>query len=480
MSGPTRDGSDGAAAPGGGARGDRADDRDRGRDRRSARRWRGLKALLHDAVDRTTELVAEGHESTARTILGTIERLGLGASITGGARTIDAARRVTTRGVLGTIRAANRAIEALTDAGLDAAEALRSSAEGPGAASPVAMRSDVTRSARWLGDAALGLVNGAIGDTLHARDNGLELGLTIRRGDAYLDLALARDPGPGAADPLRAGLAGGTSKLAIFVHGLATTEWSWCLEAAAHHGDPSVNFGSLLARDLGYTPFFVRYNSGRHVSESGRALARALQRLVEAYPIPVHAIDEIILVGHSMGGLVVRSACHYAQEEGLSWVPRARRVFCLGSPHRGAPLEKLGHLATAVLGSIDTPGTRIPARLLAGRSAGIKDLRHGALVDEDWLGRDLDAFAAAPAIREVPLLDHVAYHFVAASITRDPEHPVGRLLGDLLVRLPSARGPTTERRRFPIETTHHGGVLHHQLQSHPAVYAVIRAACAAE
>lgn len=429
------------------------------------RRWRGLKALVHDAVDRTTELVEEGHESTSRSVmkvLGAIEPLAEPA------RFVDGVRRVATKGVLGTIRTVNRAVEVVTDVGLDAAAHAARSRSGELAEpeSAVPMRSDATRSLAWASDAALGVVNGAIGDTLHARANGLDLGMSLRHHDAYVELereALAR------------AIPGATPRVAVFVHGLMTTEWSWCLESAAYHGDPSASFGSLLARDLGYTPLFVRYNTGRHVSENGRLLARQLERLLHAYPIP---IEELLLVGHSMGGLVVRSACHYAAAEQLAWPAHVRRVFCLGSPHHGAPLEKLGQLAAALLGAIDTPGTRIPARLIEGRSAGIKDLRNGALVDEDWLGRDPDALREDDAARDVPLLDHVAYHFVSATLTTDPAHPLGQLVGDLLVRVPSASGSRLTQRTFPIDTRHHGGVLHHQLQNHPAVYDQLRAACA--
>ncbi|MBK8260380.1 MAG: alpha/beta hydrolase [Nannocystis sp.] len=428
-------------------------------------RWRGLKALLHDAVDRTTEEIEAGHESSARAVmrvLGALDR------IADPARRVDEARRGATRGVLRTLRGINRAIEAATDAGLDLHGATaRARGIERAAPAPVAMRSDTTRTAPWLADAALGLVNGAIGDALDARGNGLDLTMALRYGDVYLDLD--------AEAPLRE-LAAATPRVAIFVHGLATTEWSWCLGSAAYHGDPAATFGTMLARDLGYTALYLRYNSGRHISQNGRLLAQKLQRLVDAYPA---GVDELVLIGHSMGGLVVRSACHYAALDRLDWVTRVRRVFCLGSPHRGAPLAKLGHLMTAALGAIDTPGTTIPARLLAARSAGIKDLSRGGLVDEDWLGRDLDALQA-PAIREIPLLDPIAYHFIAATLTRDPRHPVGQLIGDLLVRVPSARGPSSERHAFPIDTHHHGGVLHHQLQNHPAVYAQILAACAAD
>jgi pimeloyl-ACP methyl ester carboxylesterase len=347
--------------------------------------------------------------------------------------------------------------------GLDVVERARP-AELPALVPAVPMRSDALTSAAWVEDAAVALVNAAIGDTLGRRGNGLDEGMLLRAGDHYV-----------APEDVRMALSRPARRTVLFVHGLGTTEWSWCLEAHAYHGDPGATFGSLLERDLGVTPLWVRYNTGRHISENGRALAALLERLVPAYP---GGLEELVLVGHSMGGLVIRSACHQASEQRMGWLGALRRVFCLGSPHRGAPLEKAGNVLTGVLGAIDHPATLIPARLLRARSSGIKDLRHGSLVDADWLGRDPDALLDDGARAAVPLLSEVAYHFVSSTVTEDPEHPLGQLVGDLLVRVPSASGPVVSEGHFAIDTRRFGGVLHHHLQNHPAVYEVIRDALA--
>ncbi len=425
--------------------------------------FRGLKALTHDAVDLTTELVREGHESSARAVmrvLGAIEPLAETA------QDIDQARRVVTDAVLASIRAANRTVEGLTDAALDELERqtrTRSSApEADEALLP--LRSDALGSLSWLGDAGLGVLNGAVGGYLHTAESSLDLGMRFRLGASYL---------PTEPALLARALHDRAPRLALFIHGLSATEWSWCFESAAYHGDPGASFGALLERDLGYTPLFLRYNTGRHVSENGRELAAQLERLVDALPAP---LEELILVGHSMGGLVARSACHYASVEGRRWPSRVTRVFSIGTPHRGAPLEKLAALVTTTLRAIDAPGTLIPGRILAGRSSGMKDLRQGALVDEDWLGRDADTFLA-PEMSDIPLLPSARYYYISATVTRDPSHPFGRLIGDLLVRVPSASGKHSEEHTFPIEVRTHGGLLHHQLQNHPAVYEQIREAC---
>jgi pimeloyl-ACP methyl ester carboxylesterase len=141
----------------------------------------------------------------------------------------------------------------------------------------------------------------------------------------------------------------------------------------------------------------VRYNTGRHVSENGRSLADLLEALVAAWPV---AVERIALVGHSMGGLVARSACHQAAERSDAWVGRVRHVVSLGTPHTGAPLAQAVHVAAAGLATV--PETRAFSAFLRRRSAGIRDLRDGSLVDEDWRGRDPDALRAA-ACREIPL-----------------------------------------------------------------------------
>ena len=423
------------------------------------RKWRGLKSLVHDAVDATTELVDVGHESTMRTVRGVTDHV---EPLRTPVRLLDGVRRISTRGVLGTIKIVNRTVQVVTDVALDAAERAYPEPDGGGTREALPMRSDATATATgaWVGDAALGLVNAAVGDHLSDRGNGLDMDMVFRVNDRYVAL----DP-----DVLLEVAPSASPKVALFVHGLGTTEWSWCLEAEAYHGDPGISFGSLLARDLGYTPVYLRYNTGRRVAQNGRLLADELARFIDAYPVP---IEDLTLIGHSMGGLVLRSACHYGAEAERAWTSQVQRVFCLGTPHRGAPLAKLGHALTGVLDAIDLPGTQIGARILGGRSAGIKDLRHGAVVDEDWL--DVDPELA----NDATLLPTARHYFMSATVTEDPEHPLGRLIGDLMVRVPSSAGPTLKEAHFAIETSRYGGVLHHQLQNHPALYEQVRDACA--
>lgn len=424
------------------------------------RRWKGLKSLVHDAVDHTTALIEEGHASVARTALRVVDLVAPGNEA---AREVDAVREAVTAGALSGVRAVNRAVEKVSNVALD----LAAEVVDPTTPSAVPMRSDQMKRAAVIGDAALGTINGILGDHLAARANGLALEMSLRVGDQYVTLT---------PEGVRAAVPAPSGTVVVFVHGLCATEWSWCLNAEAYYGDPSANFGTLLARDVGVTPVFARYNTGRHVSENGRELAALIERLVACWPV---AVRSVALVGHSMGGLVARSASHVADREGLAWRARLTHVACLASPHRGAALEKIGNVLGRALGAVDLPGTQIPARILQGRSAGIKDLRYGYVFDEDWRGADPDALLedrGAP----LSLLDGVSYCFVSAAVTRDPAHPLGALVGDLLVRGPSAVPEALSRSAFPIETARYGAMLHHEVQSHPGVYALLRRFLAGE
>jgi pimeloyl-ACP methyl ester carboxylesterase len=298
-------------------------------------------------------------------------------------------------------------------------------------------------------------LNGAFGDALVRRGNPLALGMTVRRRGSDLELTPAA---------IRRAYPNAKPRLAVLVHGLCETDEAWKLGAARH-----VPYGHRIEIELGYTPVYVRYNTGCHISENGRALAQLLERLVSAWPVPV---DEITLIGHSMGGLVARSACHYGADS--SCVAKVRHVFTLGTPHRGAPLEQAANAASVALARL--PETRPLARALNIRSSGIKDLRYGYLVDECWMDQDCDAFLRNTS-REIPFLPTSRHYFICATLTREPDATVGRIIGDLLVLQPSAwshdgRG---KRMRFPIEHYHHlGGANHFDLLNHPAIFAQMR------
>jgi pimeloyl-ACP methyl ester carboxylesterase len=303
------------------------------------------------------------------------------------------------------------------------------------------------------GALVVGALGGLIGDALEHEGSDLVEPMSVRVGGR----TVALEPAALAAAFPDAG-----PRVVVFVHGLMETEFSWRIGA----GSQGETYATRLRRDLDCTPIEIRYNTGRHISENGRALADLLEELVGAWAVEV---EEIALIGHSMGGLVARSACYLGAERGDAWVSRVRHSISLGTPHTGAPLAKGLHWASAGLHAL--PETRPFARWLRRRSAGIRDLRQGSLVDADWRGRDPDPLRAA-ACQEVPLLEGATHCFVAATITRSERHPVARLLGDCLVLEPSASG-RGRTRRIPFRAEHgmHVGGTHHiALLNHPAVY----------
>lgn len=316
---------------------------------------------------------------------------------------------------------------------------------------------EIVLSTTRRGSALVAALNGLIGDQLERSGSDLHHPASVRVDGEALTLD---------STSVAAAFPDATAHLVVFLHGLMGTEfyWEW---GGAHPGD---TYGARLAADLGCTPICVRYNSGLHVSENGLAVASMLEKLCADWPVEV---QEITLVGHSMGGLVARSACHQASQSAQSWPHRVRHVVSLGTPHLGAPLEQGAHVAAEALYAL--PETRMLGGFLRRRSAGIRDLRHGSLVDEDWRGRDPNALRAA-ACQEVPLLDGATHCFVSATITRSPDHPVGRLLGDILVLVPSATGQGRTRRiPFQAEHGHHVSPAHHlALLNHPAVYERLR------
>jgi alpha-beta hydrolase superfamily lysophospholipase len=301
-------------------------------------------------------------------------------------------------------------------------------------------------SSRPRGAAGLAALSGLIGDELAHERSPLAAEMAVRVG--------GRPVPAGDAAAVRAAFPAAGPRLAVFLHGLMESEFAW--------GTGPDTYGEALA-ELGYTAVHVRYNTGRHISANGADLSRLLGDLQASWPAPV---TEIALIGHSMGGLVARSAAHQAVAADAGWVTHVRHTVSLGTPHHGAPLPRAVHVADAALRLV--PETRALSGLLRRRSAGIRDLRHGSLVDEDWRDRDPDALRAA-ATAEVPLHPGASHAFVSATVTREGGHPLGRLVGDTLVLAPSAEGRERDQRLAFDAGLRLGGTHHLALLRHPAV-----------
>lgn len=379
---------------------------------------RAASRLLVEATLRVTDIVHAMHR-----------RIASGPNVLG--LPLEAPARVLTGLVYGSVRGVTQAVGAVVDA------ALASLAPVLGASAPSAERA-----------AVLAALNGLVGDYLSETGSALATTMCLCHDGDTLDLE---------ASALREALPDASSRVVVLVHGSSMNDLQW--RRAGH------DHGAALARDLGYSALYLRYNSGLHVSTNGRAFAALLEQLFAAWPVP---LTELVLVGHSMGGLVVRSACHAGEVAAHKWRADAlTKLVCLGSPHHGAPLERGGNWVDVLLG---VSGYSAPlARLGRLRSAGVTDLRYGNVRDEDWNGRDRFALAGDPRT-VLPLPTDVQCYAVAATTS---QATATRLAGDGLVPIDSALGRPSLA--FP-ETNQFiaYGAGHLDLLSRPEVYEQLR------
>jgi pimeloyl-ACP methyl ester carboxylesterase len=289
--------------------------------------------------------------------------------------------------------------------------------------------------------------------------------------DLTFEAGLVHDRRPLLLDPfsLRATFPDASSTVVVFVHGLAQTERCWW-DPPGHSSFAGPSYGDRLQDELGWTPVYFRYNSGLHISDNGGLLAEAIEELVSAWPVPV---EQVVVVGHSMGGLVSRSACLQASAERQAWVGKVAHVVCIGTPHTGAPLERFVNRAVGHLARLAE--SKPVADVLELRSDGVRDLRFGYLLEDDW--RDADPAATVRAEHDPPPNLEGASHWFASASLCQGSHPVDRVIGDLLVLEESAVGPARAPDGSPLEgtdTAHFPGVDHLVLCNHPAVYAQLR------
>ena len=292
-----------------------------------------------------------------------------------------------------------------------------------------------------------GALNGAVGDSLAASANPLAIQMALYAHGVPLALTAA------ALAPLRA-------RVCVFIHGLGCDEGSWGLRTEAWNESPwgralpaeqAIRYGDLLEHELDLSAVYLRYNTGLPLETNAQQFAALLDDLLRAAP----QVRELVLLGHSMGGLVARRALAIATGEGLAWGRRAAMVICLGSPHRGAALAKLGEFTNAAL--MVSNVTRPLGHIANARSQGVKDLRHG-LVPPTRRGQSSEA-------ETVPL------RLVYATLGDDSNALIGKLFGDGLVHAGSASddGLTGDVERVEVSGLGHMGLL-----NHPRVYALIR------
>ena len=284
--------------------------------------------------------------------------------------------------------------------------------------------------------AVLAALNGVLGDYLEETDNPLAIEMRLR------PAAPERD----------------SNTLLVMVHGSCLNDQQWLRNGHDH--------GAALGRDLGHDVAYLHYNSGRHTSTNGAELAGLLDEFASDY-------SEIVIVAHSMGGLVTRSACHAAETGNRAWRDKVTAIVFLGTPHHGSPLERGGNWIDVLLGvsRYSAPLTRLGKI----RSAGVTDLRYGNVLDEHWIDRD--RFEMSSDRRSpLPLPADVRCYAVAGKKVADKDGDVG---GDGLVPVPSALGQHARRELtldFPQAHTFTGeGTAHLDLLDSSEVYETIRA-----
>jgi PGAP1-like protein len=300
-------------------------------------------------------------------------------------------------------------------------------------------------------EAVLAALNGMMGDYLAETSNPLAITMRLRRNGQ--PLTLERKALSAAVPPPR-------DKLLVLVHGLCMNDLQWTRKTS--------DFGAALARDLGYTPVHLHYNSGLHTSTNGGGFAALMETLLQQWP---ELLKEFAILAHSMGGLVSRSAYYYGMAAGQAWPQHLRKLIFLGTPHHGALVERGGNWVNVCLGL--SPYTAPFARLAKLRSAGITDLRYGNLLDEDWQG--LDRFEHAGDLRHpVPLPEGVSCYAIAANVGKT----TGDLFGDGMVSINSALGrhedPGLTLAFAPSRHWIGYGMNHLELLSRASVYEQIR------
>ena len=372
----------------------------------------GASRLVLDATTRLTDVVEAMHHNIVRGPLP--------------ASTAHARSHGRTAGLTGFVYGAIRSVARLAGTALDAVT------------DTMPRDHAVAPPSRDIFVAAL---NGVVGDHLAATGNPLAIPMRLRLDGRALELT---------PEALAAAYPAATSKVVVLLHGSCSSDRLWLRRGHDH--------GQALARDLGFTPVYLHYNSGLHIHDNGTLFAPLLRELVAAWPVP---IDELVSLCHSMGGLVVRSALHLDPT-----LPIDRVIFC-GTPHHGSPLERAGNILDTVLGNTHYTGPL--SRLGKLRSAGITDLRHGTI---DALAKG-DRFAPKSDVRPpVPLPEGIACYAIAASLTARPS-----ALGDGLVLVDSALGhhrrPELEL-GLPAERCFvAAGIGHMDLLGDPEVYAQI-------
>lgn len=287
-------------------------------------------------------------------------------------------------------------------------------------------------------------LNGVIGDYLLKNQNPLALSTVLY--DHY--------------GSVQAGDLSG--RVVVFCHGLCMNHLDW-----TNHSNGGIGEKLLAQRDQN-TMLYLHYNTGRRISTNGRSLANMLEDLVKQNP----RITSIDLIGHSMGGLVSRSALFYGKQNMHQWFHMAENIVCLGSPHHGAVLERIGFALQEKVGLF--PIVKLAGHIVNIRSNGILDLRHGSVRDDDWEHNPARIGGMDDNRKPAPLPSHINAFMVAGTIEfENKNHKTLKVIGDYLVSVKSALGEHPNPRfQLKVPESHKAvfyGLNHMEIQYHLSV-----------
>ncbi|MEQ1123199.1 hypothetical protein [Acinetobacter seifertii] len=251
-------------------------------------------------------------------------------------------------------------------------------------------------------------------------------------------------------------------RIVILAHGLCMNHLTW---SNAHYGGIGER---LLAQRDHNTMLYLNYNTGRRISANGRSFSNLLEDLVQRNP----RITSIDIIGHSMGGLVSRSALFYGKQNMYQWIHMVENLVCIGSPHHGAVLERFGFAIQDKLGAF--PFVGLLGQLVNIRSNGILDLRHGSVRDDDWEYMDARIGMMDDNRAPAPLPSHINTFLVAGTLEFEKvRNKALTVIGDYLVSVKSALGEHPNPRfQLKVPDSHKAvfyGLNHFEIQYHSSV-----------
>ncbi|MGF1723802.1 alpha/beta hydrolase [Photobacterium nomapromontoriensis] len=314
------------------------------------------------------------------------------------------------------------------------------------------------------GDLLLATLNGMVGDYLLKKNSRFAIPMVLT--DQHQTLS-------DQTEKLKQQLPQATPRIVLCVHG-------WCMADKGWHRKGNDHGQQLVS--AGYTPIYLRYNTGNHISLNGEEFAFRLEKLFQAWPCE---IKELVIIGHSMGGLVTRSACHYADVNQLSWLSTLRTFITLGTPHNGAPLARFASWFDDQV--LVTPQLKFLQKIGEIRSSGTKDLSLGFVLHQDWQQHDSQLH---PETGKEPAPYDVQFHqrprlpigtecyAVATCLGKNLQEANNRRLGDGLVPVNSALGESKKGyMALNYKESHKwigAGINHLDLLSDPQVSAKVK------